>query len=494
MQNVDHTMRSGFNSSGCMVCRLSVPYNENESHVPFLECGDHIEILMKNQLTYHHAIVEEFEYLGDGKGKIKVIDVSKKKKKKKKKADRCAAGQNNDKNQSNNPNFEKRECVPIISSNRDNCSNYKSVGKTNCAIKMEEEKCPPSRSNTENNITNESTARDTTSANCAQTGTSTNEITQTIPESKTMQQGGCMKIRRRSYKSNKKEKTINLKNVRRVDYQKRKFNKKETFERAKQYYELHKKRVELFTTQSSKRESLTGDEGSTRKKLNSLLRYNLFVQNCEHFAAACVNGDDCKQDIFLDKSTSLQAFRCFRNAVHVFFVLCMTIANVLNVLIYTQFVEKPGSFKHLQRFSFCVINEAGKLNTDCDWSVASIYLVIIFVTLSVSYTYVHMKRSECYLCYSANIYVLFVKSFLIYLYEVANISTEKFWSFLIAKYSVGILFFYVCFMLLQSFAVYFLIINYIEPLILSRYVSMYSYVNGLLVARFSSVKRINQPL
>ncbi|KAH3802989.1 hypothetical protein DPMN_156687 [Dreissena polymorpha] len=67
-------MRSGFNSSGCMVCRLSVPYNENESHVPFLECGDHIEILMKNQLTYHHAIVEEFEYLGDGKGKIKVID------------------------------------------------------------------------------------------------------------------------------------------------------------------------------------------------------------------------------------------------------------------------------------------------------------------------------------------------------------------------------------------------------------------------------------
>ncbi|KAH3787100.1 hypothetical protein DPMN_165219 [Dreissena polymorpha] len=69
---------------GCQLCRKSVPvYCNSDEEPPQISPGDHIEVPMKGRLSIckHYAIVESFQYLGNGEAIIEVIDVAYKNKK-----------------------------------------------------------------------------------------------------------------------------------------------------------------------------------------------------------------------------------------------------------------------------------------------------------------------------------------------------------------------------------------------------------------------------
>ena len=115
-------------------------------------------------------------------------------------------------------------------------------------------------------------------------------------------------------------------------------------------------------------------------------RYNLLYRNCEHFAAACVNGQGELSRANFHKSTSLQTVKCCWLSFDIVIAIFQCIFFITNFYIYAVYVQKDEDYNHFPDFLISVFNCLNCYDPDrsfpfianCDW-----WAIVVFAALYV---------------------------------------------------------------------------------------------------------------
>ena len=223
-----------------------------------------------------------------------------------------------------------------------------------------------------------------------------------------------------------------LEQIELIEYRKRKFNHGETYTRA---CELQRTQEPLENADSESSEPCSSI--TTCMKKYRMKKNNLLHRNCEHFSAACVNGDD---DLLLDnvhKSTSLQSAKCCWLLFDFIIGVFQCLFFIGNFYIFATFAMKKQSYNHFPdwfvRFVHlidCVHTERHMRGflTDCDWKVIGMFsslFAIAFVVLLGYQCYLKGHMAVCNECLCTKRIVYWVKVVLFVSVEIGNVFLEE---------------------------------------------------------------------
>ena len=217
-----------------------------------------------------------------------------------------------------------------------------------------------------------------------------------------------LKIKENEYKRELDQITL-------VEYRKREYNHLDTYTRA--------------------RELVLKDNGQVAGGQS----YNILTRNCEHFAAACVNGQKKLTFDNFDKSTSLQSSKCFWVVFDIFIAVLQCAFFIMNFYIYAIYVHGKGMEQIFPQFLIhffnvlqCYHAEQDDLGfmTDCEWKVLAFFeamFLIFFLCVILPYQYLWLKRYKCVCdeCLSARKIIFWVKAFLFAIFETGNKFLER---------------------------------------------------------------------
>ena len=201
-----------------------------------------------------------------------------------------------------------------------------------------------------------------------------------------------------------------------IEYRKRKYDHEETYERARDF----------------------NDNSNAQSVSNR--SYNLFTRNCEHFAAACVNGPDELTIDNISKSTSLQSTKCLWVVFDVIVAILQCVFFILNFYIYVIHVngkEKEDNFPEFLVDFFYALDcyhtkrEELSIMTGCEWIALAFFqtlFLIVFLCILVPYQHFWLrKRYKCVCeeCLNARKIVFWIKAILFAMIEIGNKFLER---------------------------------------------------------------------
>ena len=207
---------------------------------------------------------------------------------------------------------------------------------------------------------------------------------------------------------------VDIEQITRIDYRKRKYTHLETYNRAlkfisnqpqnsEQNVDTHPVQNFEFNTDMNTEQNSEHNAKVDQCCSCNVKCYNLFYRNCEHFAAACVNGQEDLSPVNIDESTSLQTVKCCWLTFDIVLAVIQFLLFITNFYIYAVYVQEKVQYNHFPDWLTKAIEGLKCYGSDreypfiedCDWKAIVFFFVlyvIVFVVLFV-YQYCYLKNT-----------------------------------------------------------------------------------------------------